>query len=129
MKIVNSSFEDWSLQADSFDLAIAADSFHWISPEIGYLKVARALKSTGSAAFFWNTLLDPAANWSQAVEEVYRSISPDLENPDNPSMLDHNHFLRLKNITMTTIAIKQTAQNNGYAHTLSSSGKYLKFIP
>ena len=37
----------------AFDLAISGEAFHWISPEIGYPKVASALKDGGSAAFFW----------------------------------------------------------------------------
>ena len=50
--ILNLAFEDWELEESAFDLALAADSFHWITPRIGYPKVAAALKGWGSAAFF-----------------------------------------------------------------------------
>jgi len=46
------AFEDWPVEAGAFDLAISADAFHWIRPEIGYPKVAQALRPSGAAAFF-----------------------------------------------------------------------------
>ena len=82
VEILNSAFEDWEMKEAAFDLAIAADSFHWIPPEVGYPKVARALKDSGSAAFFWNVPVDPATEWSKAIEEVYQTTAPGLENPD-----------------------------------------------
>ena len=63
VEILNSAFEDWALAENAFDLALAADSFHWIPPEIGYPKLARALKASGSAAFFWNAPADPETDW------------------------------------------------------------------
>lgn len=77
-----SSFEDWELEESGFDLAMSADAFHWIPPEIGYPRVARALKEDGSAALFWHAPVDPATDWSRAIEEVYRRTAPGLENPD-----------------------------------------------
>jgi SAM-dependent methyltransferase len=76
------AFEDWPVEAGAFDLAISADAFHWIPPEIGYPKVAQALKPSGSAAFFWFVPVDPRTDWSRAIEAVYREQAPGLENPD-----------------------------------------------
>jgi SAM-dependent methyltransferase len=63
VKIVNSAFEDWNLEENAFDLAIAADSFHWIPPQIGYPKVARTLKPGGWAAFFWSAPIMRKPRW------------------------------------------------------------------
>lgn len=82
VEIRNSSFEDWELEEAAFDLAISADAFHWVPPEVGYPKVARALKTSGSAAFFWNVPVDPATDWSRAIDEVYQTVAPGLGNPD-----------------------------------------------
>jgi SAM-dependent methyltransferase len=82
VEIQNIAFEDWELEEASFDLALSADAFHWIPPEIGYPKVARALKASGSATFFWNAPVDPGTDWSKAVDAVYQSTAPDLNNPD-----------------------------------------------
>jgi SAM-dependent methyltransferase len=82
VEIRNIAFEDWELEEAAFDLALSADAFHWIPPEIGYPKVARALKATGAAAFFWNAPVDPGTDWSKAVDAVYRSTAPSIDNPD-----------------------------------------------
>jgi SAM-dependent methyltransferase len=43
-------FETWPLPDETFDLAVSASAWHWIDPSVGYPKVARALKPTGSLA-------------------------------------------------------------------------------
>lgn len=88
VEIHNMAFEDWPTEEDAFDLAIAADAFHWIPPKIGYPKVARALKDSGSAAFFWNVPVDPGTDWSRAIDAVYRERAPGVENPARSFTLD-----------------------------------------
>jgi SAM-dependent methyltransferase len=82
VRILNLAFEDWELEERAFDLAVAADSFHWISPEIGYPKVAGALKASGSAAFFWSVPVDPKTDWSKAIDRLYQETAPRFINPD-----------------------------------------------
>jgi SAM-dependent methyltransferase len=88
VEIRNIALEDWPLEEKAFDLALSADVFHWIPPEIGYPKVARALNDSGSAAFFWNVPVDPKTDWSRAIEEVYRKRAPHVENPDKSFTVD-----------------------------------------
>lgn len=83
VEVVTSAFEDWPLEPAAFELALAADSFHWIVPKIGYPKAAQALAPGGSAAFFWNAPGKRDADWALAVAEVYRRRAPDLVNPDD----------------------------------------------
>ncbi len=83
VKIVNAAFEDWPLEENAFDLTISADAFHWIPPEIGYPKVARALKKTGTAAFFWNVSVYRPSELIEAIDQVYQTVAPDLTNPDH----------------------------------------------
>ena len=82
VKILNLAFEDWRLDERAFDLALAADSFHWILPEVGYPKVARALKDSGSAAFFWRVPVDAQTDLSEAIDSVYQETAPQFTNPD-----------------------------------------------
>jgi len=86
--IQNMAFEDWVLEEQAFDLVLSADAFHWIPPEIGYPKAARALKDFGSAAFFWRVPVDPQTDWSRAIEQVYREKAPHVENPDKSFTLE-----------------------------------------
>lgn len=78
VEILNSAFEDWEVEESAFDLAISAEAFHWIPSEVGYPKVARALKASGSAALWWHTPVDPATEWSRRIEEVHRTEAPGL---------------------------------------------------
>jgi SAM-dependent methyltransferase len=76
--IQTTAFEDWEVQAEAFDLVISAQAFHWIAPEIGYPKVAQALKPSGSVALFWNQYPYPDTEFYQALEEVYQAKAPQL---------------------------------------------------
>lgn len=48
--VLNSTFEDWPLLADPFDLVIAATSFHWVDPLVRVTKSADALRLGGALA-------------------------------------------------------------------------------
>ena len=76
------AFEDYALEPGAFDLALSADALHWIPPAIAYPKMAQALKPSGSAALIWNVPVNPATEWSEAIDAVYRTVAPDLDNPD-----------------------------------------------
>lgn len=50
--VITSTFEDASLEDESYDLIFAASSFHWVDPETGCPKVFRLLKKGGVFALF-----------------------------------------------------------------------------
>jgi SAM-dependent methyltransferase len=81
IKVENISFEDWPLQARTFDLVISAQAFHWIPPEVGLPKVAAALRTSGSLALFWNHYPAPEGALFQSIQEVYQEEAPDLASP------------------------------------------------
>lgn len=81
VEILNLAFEDWQLEEEAFDLVVAADAFHWISPKIGYPKIARALKSSGAAALFWRVPVDSQGDLFKAIDRVYQT-APQFVNPD-----------------------------------------------
>lgn len=81
VKILNEAFEEWKLEEKSFDLVLSADAFHWIPPEIGYPRAARALKDSGWAAFFWTITVDPATDWSAKIDRLYEDSDPPFVNP------------------------------------------------
>ncbi len=53
-EVVNTDFESFSAENNTFDLIYSATAFHWIPEEIGYTKVFELLKSGGVLALFWN---------------------------------------------------------------------------
>lgn len=78
VKICNTSFEEWELEPERFNAVLAANSFHWIPPEIGYPKAADALQSSGSLILLWN--MSPQLDYEvyQTLNEVYQIYAPSL---------------------------------------------------
>jgi SAM-dependent methyltransferase len=78
------AFEEWPLEADAFDLAIAATAFHWIDPAVAFPKTAAALRPGGAIALFWNLHVrgETSQAFFDAVQEVYQREAPELIPPD-----------------------------------------------
>ncbi len=79
VEIKNTSFEEWTQDFNNFDAVLAASSFHWISPEVGYLKAANALKKDGYLILLWNKELQPSYEIYQSLSEVYQIHAPSLD--------------------------------------------------
>jgi len=79
VEIQNTSFEEWQLETDKFDAVLAASSFHWIPPELGYPKAANALKENGSLILLWNKELQPNYEVYQSLAEAYQKHAPSLD--------------------------------------------------
>ena len=54
VEVVNTSFEEWTLEPAAFRLVFAAQSWHWVAPDGRYEKVAATLQRGGTVALFWN---------------------------------------------------------------------------
>jgi hypothetical protein len=78
VEIKNQTLEEWELEADKFNAVLAATSFHWVSPEIGYQKTAAALKDKGSLILLWNAGVLPEDEVYQVLHEVYQNQAPSL---------------------------------------------------
>lgn len=74
----NTSFEEWELEEKQFNAVLAANAFHWISPEIRYAKAASALRDDGFLILLWNLTPEPNHEIYQAVKEVYQVYAPSL---------------------------------------------------
>jgi len=81
VRFQKTAFEDWPEQPEYFDLIIAATAFHWVPPETGYPKSARALKPGGSLAIFLNEHPRPSSGFFEEVNAVYRQVSPVMGRP------------------------------------------------
>ena len=78
VEIKNTTFEDWELESKRFNAVLAATSFHWVSPEIGYPKAAAALKNNAFLMLLWNKEPQPQYEVYQALNEVYQTQAPSL---------------------------------------------------
>ncbi|MEA5595041.1 class I SAM-dependent methyltransferase [Rivularia sp. UHCC 0363] len=77
VEIINTTFEEW-VQTDEFDCVLAATSFHWVSPDIGYPKLKKVLKDNGSLILLWNKEPQPSYEVYQILDEVYQRQVPSL---------------------------------------------------
>jgi SAM-dependent methyltransferase len=60
--VEETTFEAWQGADGSFDLAISAQAFHWVDPEVRYVKTSAALRPGGALAVIRNETcgVDPA---------------------------------------------------------------------
>lgn len=77
--VENSSFEDSSLNDNSYDLVFSASAFHWIPEEFGYSKVFRILKPNGVFARFAIHPYPAKDNIElfEAVQQCYKKYLPE----------------------------------------------------
>jgi SAM-dependent methyltransferase len=76
--LIQTSFEEWDVEPESFDAVVAASSFHWIPGAVGYPKAHRALKETGWLLLLWNKELQPDAAMQALFADVYAAHAPHL---------------------------------------------------
>ncbi len=81
VQVIQHEFESWELPAQPFELVISAEAFHWIVPEIGIPKVARALIPGGMVALFWSVTERLNTPLHQAIASAYAEVAPDWVNP------------------------------------------------
>ncbi len=71
-------FEDFPLSDAPFDLVMSAQAWHWVDPEVGDAKAARALRPGGAVALFWNRPIEIESPLRSALDDVYRAHAPHL---------------------------------------------------
>ncbi|MGH3854053.1 MAG: class I SAM-dependent methyltransferase [Pseudonocardiaceae bacterium] len=64
---------------DTFDLVIAAQSWHWVDPDRGAHVAARALRPGGALCVWWNRPRDLAGPVWDAIHDAYAEHAPSLD--------------------------------------------------
>jgi ubiquinone/menaquinone biosynthesis C-methylase UbiE len=78
VEVINTTFEEWKLGAEKFDLVVAATSFHWVTPETRYIKTAAALKDHGLLVLLWNTPPQLSYELYRSCQGIYQTHAPEL---------------------------------------------------
>jgi len=86
--VVCADFEAWQADPATYDLVVSAQAFHWIDPAIGYPKVHAALRPSGCLALVWNLFPGCDDPIHRALDEVYRSVAPQLVRDSAGSSLE-----------------------------------------
>lgn len=81
VRFVEAKFEDWSPGGKKFELAFAAQAWHWIEPSVGYNRVADVLTPGGLFVIVWNSRSEGALPaLRDALDAIYERYA-DLQNP------------------------------------------------
>jgi SAM-dependent methyltransferase len=138
VEVMNTSFEEWALEAEAFDAVLAASSMHWIPAEIGYAKASTALKEKGYLILLWNKELQPCKSMQDALSEAYQLHAPSLDRYEDRKTqevilmglgqmaLDSGKFHNLVTATFETCL---TYQSDQYIALLSTYSAYLRLEP
>jgi SAM-dependent methyltransferase len=71
VEFLETTFEAWPLSEGGFRLIIAAQAWHWISPEVRFAKAAEALSPDGSLAVFGQAPVQLPASVLAQFKEIY----------------------------------------------------------
>jgi SAM-dependent methyltransferase len=80
LSVVVGAFEEVALEPESFDLIVAATSFHWVPPETGLPRCADLLRPGGWLALWWTYFGDPDRPdpFRDAVTPIFEELAPSL---------------------------------------------------
>lgn len=138
VEIQNTSFEEWILEANKFDAVLAASSFHWIPPDIGYPKAANALREKGYLILLWNKELQPDYKVYQDLSEVYHIHAPSLaryedEETQNKILQGLGQIVtdssQFRDLISSQIQVEVTYTVDEYLALLNTYSPYLKLDP
>jgi SAM-dependent methyltransferase len=76
IRFVQSSFEDWPVERAAYRLVVSAQAFHWIAPEMRFVKAAAVLAPGGSLAVFGNVAVGLAEPLLGDLRGVYARHVP-----------------------------------------------------
>lgn len=86
---VHASFEKWQ-PLRTYDLMLAAQSFHWIEPQFGLQKAASLLVPNGTLALVWHLDESDETEFWRRGFDLHRRYFPDI--PGNQGAELRNHF-------------------------------------
>ncbi|HEV2259626.1 MAG TPA: methyltransferase domain-containing protein [Streptosporangiaceae bacterium] len=86
VEIIAETFERAPLPQHSFDLAVAATSFHWVDQAAGVPKLGRVIRPGGWAAVWWTIFDDPGR------EDAFRAALGARTGTEDPGGQRNAHF-------------------------------------
>lgn len=78
---MQTTFEAWPGEVGAFKLIAAAQSFHWVSPELRFAKTAGPLAPDGTLAVFGNVPMPPEPPFGEKFADIHARHAPQLSGP------------------------------------------------
>jgi len=132
ISLVETTFETWPAEPAAFKLVAAAQSWHWVAPQVRFIKAAEALAPGGALAVFGNAPVGLPSPLRTALERLHESHAPHLAGP-----LPENWYLpsgpiaglfvesqRFGPVTHKAYAWSRTQDASSYLDLLRSTSRY-----
>jgi SAM-dependent methyltransferase len=81
VRLAETTFEAWPGETAAFKLVMAAQSLHWVAPEVRFAKTAEQLVPGGTLAVFGNVPMPPAPPLAAEFAHLYTHYAPSLAGP------------------------------------------------
>jgi SAM-dependent methyltransferase len=78
MSVLRATLEDSDLPIEAFELAVAAQSWHWVDPVVGYARVSEALVSGGRLALLGHHPEPNQGLLGEAMSQLYAKLAPQI---------------------------------------------------
>lgn len=113
---IKGSAETTTLPANSIDLIVCAQAFHWFNNEKTKAEFKRILKEDGRVALIWNNRLADIDDFSIAYESILKRDSIDYNkvNHRNINEIDFNAFFIDENYNAAKFANVQILDEEGF---------------
>jgi len=130
VRVACTSFEDWPLENEPFDLVVAANSIQWVEPNAGVAKIARALRPGGVLALFRKLAVRSGTPLEDAIDAALPGASAFASEParlrKERAFQDRRHFGDLREHQYEST---QTCTAREYAELLATQARYQRLSP
>ena len=82
VRVVCSSFEEWILEPEPFDLVFSANAIHWVDRKMRVRKTAQALRPGGTLAIFRSTQVKTRSALESEIDAARGGIAATEDKPD-----------------------------------------------
>ncbi|NEO86385.1 MAG: class I SAM-dependent methyltransferase [Spirulina sp. SIO3F2] len=76
VQVENVAFEQWTVQPGQFDAVLAANSLHWIDPDVAYRQASQALRPGGHLIELFHLTPEPAPWVFEKLRPAYTGLPP-----------------------------------------------------
>jgi SAM-dependent methyltransferase len=126
VEFLESTFEAWPASQGKFRLIIAAQSWHWVSPEVRFVKAAAALSPNGSLAVFGHVPVGMPASLVARFREIYLRHTGKWGLPPEAWYLPDGPFKRWFDESGLFGPVEHRSYSWKWRHTTSSYANFLR---
>jgi SAM-dependent methyltransferase len=130
VRVVCSSFEEWILEPEPFDLVFSANAIHWVNRKMRARKTAQALRPGGTLAIFRSTPLRSHSAIERDIDAAMGGVAATEDEPDElPKESDFRESGYFEGLSKHRYEGFQIYDAGTYADLLSTLQRYHRIPP